>query len=198
MHLNRLPANQRYKPYKNRFKHYEKPLPGHQLQIDVKFLEKIPRVTYRKYYQFSAIDDGTRVRVLKIYDSNTQINAIDFLGHVLSKLPFRVHSIQTDNGSEFKSQFHWHVLDKGIKHVYIRPATPRLNGKVERSHRIDQEEFYPLLQGVVINDTGIFNEKLRKWENYYNYQRPHGGLNGKSPFEKLQEKLGSMFNISLD
>ena len=46
------------------------------------------------------------------------------------------------------SQFHWHVLDRGIRHVYIKPATPRLNGKVERSHRIDAEEFYRLLDGV--------------------------------------------------
>ena len=41
--------------------------------------------------------------------------------------------IQTDNGAEFQSAFHWHVLDRGTRHVYIKPATPRLNGKVERS-----------------------------------------------------------------
>lgn len=45
--------------------------------------------------------------------------------------------IQTDNGAEFGASFHWHVLDKGMQHVYIKPRTPRLNGKVERSHRID-------------------------------------------------------------
>jgi hypothetical protein len=43
----------------------------------------------------------------------------------------------TPVGAEFQSQFHHHVLDAGIGHVYIKPATPRLNGKVERSHRID-------------------------------------------------------------
>jgi transposase InsO family protein len=56
-------------------------------------------------------------------------------------LPFRVELIKTDNGAEFQAAFHWHVTDRGIRHVYIRPATPRLNGKVERSHRIDDEEF---------------------------------------------------------
>ena len=90
-------------------------------------------------------------------------------------MPFRVERIQTDNGAEFQSAFHWHVLDKGISHTYIRPATPRLNGKVERSHRIDAEEFYRLLDGVMIDDTGLFNDKLQEWEDYYNYQRPHGG-----------------------
>ena len=62
-----------------------------------------------------------------------------------------------------QGSFHWHLLDRGIGHVYIRPATPRLNGKVERSHRIDEEEFYRLLEGVVIDDTGLFNEKLQEW-----------------------------------
>jgi transposase InsO family protein len=77
--------------------------------------------------------------------------------------------------------FHDHVLDKGIGHHYIKPRTPRLNGKVERSHRIDAEEFYQLLDGVVIDDTKVFNDKLREWENFYNYHRPHGGLGGQTP-----------------
>ena len=54
----------------------------------------------------------------------------------------------------------------------MQPRTPRLNGKVERSHRIDAEEFYQLLDGVVIDDTEVFNDKLREWENFYNYHRP--------------------------
>jgi hypothetical protein len=45
---------------------------------------------------------------------------------------------------------------------------------VERSHRIDAEEFYRLLDGVVIDDTNLFNDKLREWEDYYNYHRPYG------------------------
>jgi transposase InsO family protein len=58
-------------------------------------------------------------------------------------------------GSEFQGQFNWHVLDKGINHIYIKPRRPRLNGKVERSHRIDEEEFYQMLKGVNIDDTGL-------------------------------------------
>jgi len=86
--------------------------------------------------------------VLRIYDRCNQQSAIQFLDYVLSRLPFRVGVIQTDNGVEFGSSFHWHVLDKGVGHVYIKPRTPRLNGKVERSHRIDAEEFYRMLDGV--------------------------------------------------
>lgn len=64
----------------------------------------------------------------------------------------------------------------------------RLNGKVERSHRIDAEEFYRLLDGVVIDDAQVFNDKLQEWENYYNYHRPHGGLQGQTPYERLRQK----------
>jgi hypothetical protein len=57
----------------------------------------------------------------------------------LQRLPFRVEVIETDNGAEFPTEFHWHVLDKDIAHTYIKPASPHLNGKAERSHRIDAE-----------------------------------------------------------
>ncbi len=67
-------------------------------------------------------------------------------------------------------------------------ATTRLSGKVERSQRIDADEFYKLLDGVVIDDTGLFNERLREWENFYNFDRPHGGLGGRTPYERLRQK----------
>jgi transposase InsO family protein len=77
---------------------------------------------------------------------------------------------------------------QGIGHVYIKPRTPRLNGKVERSHRIDAEEFYRLLEGVVIDDAQVSNDKLREWEDFYNYHRPHGGLDGQTPYERLKQR----------
>lgn len=107
---------------------------------------------------------------------------------MLSKLPFKIEKVQTDNGSEFGQVFHWHLLDKGIGHIYVKPATPRLNGKVERSHRIDSEEFYRLLEGQVIDDVNLFNDKLQEWEDYYNYDRPHGALAGSTPYERLKQK----------
>ncbi len=60
--------------------------------------------------------------------------ACPFCGMLLADLG--AEAIQTDNGAEFRDQFHWHILDKGINHVYIKPRMPRLNGKVERRHRI--------------------------------------------------------------
>ena len=186
--LNRLPSSQRYQRHAKRWKRYEKLQPGHQVQVDVKFVAPLGK-TRRKHYQFTAIDDCTRLRVLRIYDRLNQKTAIEFIDLVLQKLPFRVERIQTDNGSEFQSAFHWHVLDRGIEHVYIKPATPRLNGKVERSHRIDAEEFYRLLEGVVLDETGLFKTKLQEWEDFYNFDRPHGGLGGQTPYERLREKM---------
>ena len=184
--LNRLPSSQRYQRHKERWKRYEKPRPGHAVQLDVKFIEPI-RGVRKKHYQYTAIDDCTRLRVLRIYDRLDQKTAIMFVDYVLEKLPFKVDKIQTDNGSEFQGAFHWHLLDRGVGHTYIRPATPRLNGKVERSHRIDDDEFYRMLAGVVIDDAQLFNTKLKEWEHFYNFERPHGSLNGLTPYERLRE-----------
>jgi transposase InsO family protein len=186
--MNRLPANQKHQPHGKRWQRYEKPQPGHRLQLDVKFLERIPG-TRRRLYQFTAIDDCTRLRVLKVYDACNQRMAIQFIDDVIRRLPFRVHVVQTDNGAEFQSQFHWHVETQDIRHVYIRPRTPRLNGKVERSHRVDDQEFYQLLdKDGISDDIHLFNEKLREWEDYYNYHRPHGALGGQTPYERLLTK----------
>jgi len=188
LELNRLPASQRYKRLDKRWQRYEKQLPGHQVQIDVKFIEPLRGAPRKKHYQFTAIDDCTRLRVLRIYPALNQKTAIQFVDYVLERLPFQVQVIQTDNGGEFGSSFHYHVLDKGIGHKYIKPRTPRLNGKVERSHRIDAEEFYRLLDGELIDDAQVFNNKLQEWEDYYNYHRPHGGLGGQTPYERLRQK----------
>jgi transposase InsO family protein len=186
--MGRLPSSQKYARHSKRWKRYEKAQPGHRLQMDVKFLERIPG-SRKRLYQFTAVDDCTRIRVLKIYDACNQSTAIRFADEVLRRLPFRVLVVQTDNGAEFQSQFHWHLERKDIRHVYIRPRTPHLNGKVERSHRVDAQEFYQLLdKRGISDDIRLFNEKLREWEDYYNFHRPHSALGGQTPYERLLAK----------
>ncbi|OYR24102.1 HTH-like domain protein [Brucella lupini] len=166
---------------------YEQRVPGHQIQVDVKFL-KFEGVDGKivKRFQYTAIDDATRIRALKVYDRHTQANAIDFIDTVIAKFPFRIREIRTDNGHEFQARFHWHVEDQGIRHAYIKPASPQLNGKVERSHRTDDQEFYQLLSYT--DDTDLV-QKLSEWERFYNLARPHGAFNGKAPYEILRERL---------
>ncbi len=114
--MGRLPANQKHQPHRKRWKGYEKVQPGHRLQMDVKFLERIPG-TVKRLYQFTAIDDCTRIRILKIYDVCNQREAIQFLNEVRKRLPFRILVVQTDNGAEFQSQFHWHAASLDIRHI---------------------------------------------------------------------------------
>ncbi|MFC2061624.1 IS481 family transposase, partial [Elusimicrobiota bacterium] len=169
-------------------KRYAKSVPGHHVQIDVKFLKFQSELgkTIRRF-QYTAIDDATRIRALKIFNRHTQKNAIKFSDHVIERFPFRIHTIRTDRGHEFQAQFHWHVEDKGIRHIYIKARTPQLNGKVERSHRTDKDEFYQLLS---YTDDIDLNEKISEWEKFYNVYRPHSAFSGKTPYEALRNMLG--------
>jgi len=183
--VNRLPRNVGLR--KIHTKRYQKQVPGHQIQVDVKFLKFIDKSKRAvKRYQYTAIDDATRVRALKIYARHNQKNACDFIDYIIEKFPFRIREIRTDRGHEFQAKFHWHVEDQGIRHVYIKPRSPQLNGKVERSHRSDQEEFYQLLNYV---DDQDLNKKLDVWEKFYNFSRPHGAFGGQAPYEILRERL---------
>ena len=167
---------------------YTKEVPGHHIQVDVAFLTlNTADGGHVRRFQYTAIDDATRIRALKIYPQHTQTNAIDFIEYVIEKFPFRVHTVCTDRGHEFQAQFHWHVEDKGMRHTYIKPRTPQLNGKVERSHRSDREEFYQLL---TYTDDVDLNAKLSEWESFYNFNRPHGAFAGKTPYETLKRLLG--------
>jgi transposase InsO family protein len=183
--MRRLPKNTGRRAVHTR--RYAKQVPGHHVQVDVKFLTfKTGTGGKVRRFQYTAIDDATRIRALKIYIGHNQKSAIDFIDYVIEKFPFRIHTVRTDRGHEFQALFHWHVEDKGIRHVYIKPRSPQLNGKVERSHRSDGEEFYQLL---TYTDDVDLNRKLEEWEKFYNYDRPHGAFNGKTPYEALRNLL---------
>src|SRR5215207_6683036 len=106
LEMNRLPASQRYRRHVDRWKRYEKPQPGHRVQVDVKFVAPL-KGTRKKHYQFTAIDDCTRVRVLRIYDRLNQTTAIRFVDYVLEKLPFGGEVIQTDIQAGWRPSDAW-------------------------------------------------------------------------------------------
>jgi transposase InsO family protein len=113
---------------------------------------------------------ATRFRVLRIYNHNNTKTAIDFLKEVREHFPFAIHRIQTDNDSSFGPRFTWHLSDLSISHRHIPPRCPEVNGKVERSHKTDSEEFY---RGRHFRHKKDLARKLKRWEAEYNEDRPH-------------------------
>jgi hypothetical protein len=107
LRLNRLPASQRYQRHSIRWKRYEKQRPGHQLQVDVKFIEPLGQKGLRRktYYQFTAIDDCTRLRVLGAYPRCDQKTAIAFIDDVMAKLPFKIECIKQTTGQSSVRRF---------------------------------------------------------------------------------------------
>jgi transposase InsO family protein len=153
-------------------------------------------------FQYTAIDDCTRFRVLALYPKRTAQNSLVFLEKVIEEMPFPVQRIQTDRGQEFFAyKFQDRLMDWGIKFRPIKPGSPHLNGKVERSQRTDLEEFYP----TVDLSAGDLGEQLEQWQFYYNWHRPHSSLGGKTPMDKccelihqtpLYEEIDVMFDAS--
>ena len=97
--MNRLPERDRHRARAAPTIRYEKQVPGHHIQVDVKFLD-FKNVEGKKVrrFQYTAIDDATRIRALKIYERHIQKNAIDFIDYVIEKFPFWIHTVRTDNG----------------------------------------------------------------------------------------------------
>jgi transposase InsO family protein len=191
--VNRLPKHVGRRALHTR--RYAKKVPGHHVQMDVKVLSLTTDEGKRvRRYQFTAIDDATRIRALQTCHRHSQANAIRFFDYMLEKFPFRIHTVRTDRGHEWQALFHWHVEDQGIRHVYIKPRSPQLNGKVERSHRTDQEEFYQLL---TYSDDVDLSQKLAAWEDFYNLHRPHGAHGGQTPYEALKRLLVQPESVSV-
>lgn len=163
--------------FRKQFIRYSRPTPGDRVQMDV--CKIAPGI-----YQYTAIDDCTRYKVLRLYSRRTASNTIDFLDAAIEEMPFAIERIQTDRGGEFfATKFQERLLEWGIKFRPIKPASPHLNGKVERSQRTDLDEFYST---VNLKDSQLHN-LLAEWQHYYNWDRPHSSLDGKTPIEQLTE-----------
>jgi len=194
-----------YKKTPSKKKEYEpKPYqqmtyPGERIQVDVKY---VPKKSLTKevieqdggYYQYTGIDEYTRQRVLWASKEQSTSASTEFIGVMMRKFKFKIECIQTDNGFEFTNRLNWQGTKKKtmfekkleeleIRHKLIKPKTPRHNGKVERSHRKDQERFYYKKVFCSFED---FKNRLKYWEKEYN-NFPMKPLGWKSPNEKLKE-----------
>lgn len=164
-------------PRRKHCKRYERPVPGDRVQMDTCKIST-------GIYQYTAIDDCTRCRVLRVYPRRTAKNTLEFLDAVIEEMGFPVQRVQTDRGSEFFAyKVQERLMDYGIKFRPIRPASPHLNGKVERSQKTDKIEFYAICN---LDAPGL-EERLSEWQHYYNWRRPHGALKGKTPMQRASE-----------
>lgn len=138
--------------------------PGQKVQIDVKYVPTYCVSNGQKYYQYTAIDECTRVVFREMYDEHSTYSSYDFLLKLIDFFPFPIREIQTDNGSEWTNALkskepedHLTLFEEELKRqriIYhrIRIATPRHNGKVERQHRIDEQRFYKHMRMYSLED----------------------------------------------
>lgn len=175
-------------------KHYDTPKQiGIKWQMDVKY---VPTVCYagndgEKFYQYTMIDEASRERFIYPYKEQSSYSTVDFVERAIQHFGYAPNIIQTDNGAEFthfKRTKRVHPLDLlcekiNIQHKLIRPRTPWHNGKVERSHRNDQERFYNYLKFYSYDDLkGQMKQYLRRSNKI-----PMRILGWKSPVEKRKE-----------
>lgn len=170
------PPNPKYvpKPYEKMF------YPGQRVQIDVKVVPSaciVGDASGQKFYQYTAIDEYSRFRYLEAFQEQSSYSSAVFVEHLLKKFPFKIECIQTDNGQEFTktygntknpkpTMFENKLNQLGIRHKLIKVYTPRHNGKVERSHRKDNEYFYATHRFYSFDD---FAKQLKV--HNYNYNK---------------------------
>ena len=143
-------------------KPYEKMrYPGQRVQIDVKYVSapclvgaavENAKENGDHYYQYTFIDEYSRFRYLEAFKEHNTYSSATFIRHCIERFPFAIECVQTDNGGEFANGmitpktprptlFERTLAEFGIHHKRIKIFTPRHNGKVERSHRKDNEYF---------------------------------------------------------
>jgi len=188
----------KYRIRKLKYKYIKVPLgKGELVEIDVKYVPDF--VENKRYYQFTAIDCASRWRYLKIYDNYSNSDSIYFLQELIKVAPFRIRAIKTDNGSNFTNRYTGYLKSSdpmnprlhdfdilcqrlNIIHYLIDPGKPAQNGKVERSHREDQEKFY---ERNKFRNLRELETKIKIWNEEYN-NLEHCSLNGKTPNEMLK------------
>ena len=180
-------------------KPYEQMLyPGQRIQIDVKFVPSVCLVgdaEGKKFYQYTAIDEYSRWRYVEAFEEHSTYSSSVFVEHLIRHFPMSIECVQTDNGAEFTKRFtqpgketltmfQRTLRNNNICHKLIKPFTPRHNGKVERSHRKDNERFYATHKFYSFED---FSKQLQQY-NYRDYNRfPMRPLGWKSPQTVLDD-----------
>lgn len=197
------PPNPKYIP-----KPYEQmSYPGQRIQVDVKVVPAAclinSEVAGKRFFQYTAIDEYSRWRYVEAFEEQSTYSSAVFIDHLVKAFPLPIECVQTDNGTEFTNRFtarreyptlfQERLSSYGIRHKLIRPYTPRHNGKVERSHRKDNERFYATHAFYSFRD---FARQLQVY-NRRDYNRfPMRPLGWKSPDAVLGDYIrGCVTNV---
>ena len=190
--------------------YYEQPTyPGEKIQIDVKYVPKkclSPDLQEQgvRLYQYTAIDEYTRKIYLWYTDDHSTYSSTIFVKRLIKYFKFKIKTIQTDNGMEFTNRLVWNSFNNpkktlfektleelGIEHKCIKPHTPKQNGKVERSHRKDQERFY---YNKVFYSLEDLRNRGKDWMKEYN-NFPMKPLKWLSPNEMLKKYKSQVVSV---
>jgi transposase InsO family protein len=186
---------------------YERERPGEMIHLDIKSLGRFARIGHRISgdrtgqsksrgigwdHLHVAIDDASRLAYTEVLPSLGRDDATAFMQRAVSwfaRLGVQVERVMTDNGSAYRSRLFASALQQaGIRHVRTRPYTPRTNGKAERFIQTSLREWayarpYPT--------SDHRNMAVGPWTDAYNITRPHAGIAGLSPFQRLNNLLGN-------
>jgi transposase InsO family protein len=198
-----LVKKRKFKTQKKHTRMYNLLWPGQRVQMDIKYVPSEITPLGRRYYQYTVTDECTRMRYLGWHDSIWTDKVVDTLQEAQNYFGFKIDCVQTDNGIEFTFDYtaqltaknkeaKEHPLDEycretNILHKLIPPGEKELQGKVERSHRTDDEEFYRTIQKRI--PLTQLREKGKQWMKFYNFKRRHSGIGKKTPADFKTERL---------
>jgi transposase InsO family protein len=186
---------------------YERSRPGEMIHLDVKKLGKIDGVGHRFLprgpgmhankghgwdFLHVCVDDASRLAYTEILPSEGQHDSTAFLQRALDWLGrhgVTVERVMTDNGSAYRSKLFASALKQaGLRHVRTRPYTPRTNGKAERFIQTTLREWAYVRP---YNSSAERSKAIGPWTNAYNLDRPHSGIAGLTPWQRVNNLLGN-------
>ncbi len=145
-------------------------------------------INYEKHLFMNVIDVFTKVALAVYVPNLSSAMAKNVFQQFQEVNPTKIHTVHTDNGSEFLKNFHAYLEEQHIKHQFIYPRMPKINSYIERFNRTIQEEFI-LRNDEIYYDIPAMNRKLTKYLFWYNYQRPHRSLHYMSPITFIETNL---------
>ena len=168
----------RYSKWKKWHQYPPRPLPdkpGELVELD-SVIEGAPS---NRLCAYALIDLTSRwAFAAPILSPNSRLS-VNFVEQAQKKVPFTIKVLQTDHGSEFSKWFTKIIESHGVKHRHSRVRRPTDNGHVERFIRSFQDECLHRIP----RDFTRWQKEIPEWLHYYNHERPHMGLNMKTPME---------------